>query len=409
LSHVDTVKERSPAEDETFFSIVDVTNGLSTIRKRSLQSSSVDATTTPLAAVPNLTPDLEREVPYPAKRQRLAKQQVKSRIFEPASTPKSPPLLDLSGQASRPSASDGPIPGPLGAGRKGSGAMHLVLPLTDLRNVEDSDGAYVQGAVEADIDKGPQSCSPRSYFPGMTAGDGTNINYEFSLGMSCQTTDLTLCAIPNDESEHENDETYENDDTEYENDETEYEIDKTKDTSNDNSRIACSDDLISKSNMRSHNQTRLLWLESDKQRLLSYKNKMGMGWADIFERFPNRTPGAIRLRYHMLAAREMEYEVEEILESMTRCKKLQYRAKWTGYKSDLGWYDASNFKNSVQRLHTFHESNPTQPGPPKRLEDWTRCFIEDRDDEDHSGDDEPCDEDAKEVLCRDVGVLLYSH
>lgn len=293
--------------------------------------------------MPNLIPDLEREVPYPAKRQRLAEQQAQSPILEPASTPKSTPLLDLSGQASRPSASDGPIPGPLGAGRKSSGAMHLVLPLTDLRNVEDSDGAYVQGAVEADIDKGPQSCSPRSYFPGMTAGDGTNINYESSLGMSCQTTDLTLCAIPNDETEHENDE-------------TEYENDKTKDISNDDPRVACSDGLISKSNMRSNKQTRLPWLASDKQRLLSYKNKMGLGWADMFERFPNRTPGAPRLRYHMLAAREMEYEVEEILESVTRRKKLQYRTKWTGYKSDLGWYDASNFKNSVQDSISF--TNP---------------------------------------------------
>ena len=73
-SHVNTVKERSLAEDETFFSMVNVTNGLATTRKRSLQSSSVDATAIPLAAVPNLTPDLEREVPYPAKRQRLAEQ-----------------------------------------------------------------------------------------------------------------------------------------------------------------------------------------------------------------------------------------------------------------------------------------------------------------------------------------------
>ena len=281
--------------------------------------------------MPNLTLDLKRKVPYPAKRQRLAEQQAQSCIFEPAS--ESPPLLDLSGQASRPSASDGPIHGPLGAGRKGSGAMHLVLPLTDLRNVEDSDGAYVQGAIEADINKGPQSCSPRSYFPGMTAGDGTNINYKSSLGMSCQTTDLTLCAIPNDETEHENDK------TEYENDETEYENDKTKDTSNDDPRVVCSDGLISKSN--SHKQAHLPWLESDEQRLLSCKNKIGMGWADIFERFPNRTPGAIRLRYHMLAAREMEYEVEEILESVTRRKKLQYRAKWTEYKMSA-WHPSSH-------------------------------------------------------------------
>jgi hypothetical protein len=248
--------------------------------------------------VPSFIPDLEREVPYPAKRQRLAERQAQSAILKPASTPNSTPLLDLS-------AGDGPIPSPLGAGREGDGAMSLVLPLTDLRDVEDGDSAYVQGTVkellqarrssppsegmegeqdvgwesdrrvmnrqgsgskvgenfeaelshnneacntppaksprrrrrawaldterepsstalrpldcntvpmrawqqvrssqpqqksiprQPDIDKGPQSCSPRSHSPGTTAGDGTNINHESGLGMSCQITDLMLCA-----------------------------------------------------------------------------------------------------------------------------------------------------------------------------------------------------------------------
>ncbi|KAF1939513.1 hypothetical protein EJ02DRAFT_456922, partial [Clathrospora elynae] len=90
-----------------------------------------------------------------------------------------------------------------------------------------------------------------------TAGNGTNINYESSLGMSCQTTDLTLCAIPNDKTEHKNNKTYENNKTEYKNNKTEYENDKTKDTSNDDPCVACSDGLISKGNMCSHKQTRL--------------------------------------------------------------------------------------------------------------------------------------------------------
>jgi hypothetical protein len=91
--------------------------------------------------VPSFIPDLEREVHYPAKRQRLAERQAQSPILEPASTPNPTPLLNLS-------AGDGPIPSPLGAGREGDGAMSLVLPPTDLRDVEDGDGAYVQGAVE---------------------------------------------------------------------------------------------------------------------------------------------------------------------------------------------------------------------------------------------------------------------
>jgi hypothetical protein len=106
-------------------------------------------------------------------------------------------------------------------------------------------------------------------------------------------------------------------------DETEYEDDKTEDASNDD---PCFDGLICKGNMRLHKKTRLPWLESDEQRLLSYKNKMGMVWGDIFERFPDRTPGAIRSRYRMLAAKDMEYDVEEVLESVIRHQKLQYRA-----------------------------------------------------------------------------------
>lgn len=33
------------------------------------------------------------------------------------------------------------------------------------------------------------------------------------------------------------------------------------------------------------------------------KDKMGMPWKDIFKRFPDRTPGAVKVRWHI--AREM--------------------------------------------------------------------------------------------------------
>ncbi|KAF1935358.1 hypothetical protein EJ02DRAFT_460451, partial [Clathrospora elynae] len=87
-----------------------------------------------------------------------------------------------------------------------------------------------------------------------TADNGTNINYESSLGMSCQITNLTLCAIPNNETEHKNNKTYKKDETEYENDKTKNKNDETKYKNNDDPRVACSDDLISKGNMRSHKQ-----------------------------------------------------------------------------------------------------------------------------------------------------------
>jgi len=86
------------------------------------------------------------------------------------------------------------------------------------------------------------------------------------------------------------------------------------------------------------------------------------------------------------ADEDNEYEVERILESRINRRKLQYRTKWVGYGKDPEWYDASNFKNSPYRLHDFHATNPTQPGPPERLWKWTQCWEEDRDAEDHNDD-----------------------
>lgn len=81
-----------------------------------------------------------------------------------------------------------------------------------------------------------------------------------------------------------------------------------------------------------------------------------------------------------------EYEVEGILDSRLYCGKIQYQAKWAGYEEDLKWYNASNFKNSPHRLWDFHEANPSHPGPPKKLEDWIRCWEIACD---HPDDDEP--------------------
>ncbi|KAF1966129.1 hypothetical protein BU23DRAFT_663728 [Bimuria novae-zelandiae CBS 107.79] len=47
-------------------------------------------------------------------------------------------------------------------------------------------------------------------------------------------------------------------------------------------------------------RTHTPWLESDEERLLSYKDKQGMEWMDICKRFPDRTPGAVKVRYYML-------------------------------------------------------------------------------------------------------------
>ena len=60
-----------------------------------------------------------------------------------------------------------------------------------------------------------------------------------------------------------------------------------------------------------------------------------------------------------------EYELEEILNSRYRYKKLQYKAKWKGYTAehDQEWYTADNFNNAELAVQQFHERYPRKPGP----------------------------------------------
>jgi hypothetical protein len=87
--------------------------------------------------VPEVKPDLGLENVYLAKRQRLAEGQAQSPTFEPASTPRSTSLLNLSGQTFPPGASDGPILSPRAADRKSDGDVSLAVPPSDLCDEED--------------------------------------------------------------------------------------------------------------------------------------------------------------------------------------------------------------------------------------------------------------------------------
>lgn len=60
---------------------------------------------------------------------------------------------------------------------------------------------------------------------------------------------------------------------------------------------------LSKGDRRFRKRTRVPWLESDEERLLSYRDRMGMEWKDICKRFPERSPGAIQVRYYTLCKR----------------------------------------------------------------------------------------------------------
>ena len=64
---------------------------------------------------------------------------------------------------------------------------------------------------------------------------------------------------------------------------------------------------------------------------------------------------------------EPEYELDEIIDSRLHYRKLQYRAKWTGYppEHDKTWYTATNFENAEFARKQFHERYPGKPD-----QDW---------------------------------------
>jgi transposase InsO family protein len=88
--------------------------------------------------------------------------------------------------------------------------------------------------------------------------------------------------------------------------------------------------------------------------------------------------------------REYEYEVDKILDCrLFRKKTLQYKVSWVGWDPDDTWYPASDFKNSPYALQRYHNENPNGPPPPKRLDEWTRCYKANQTDPDHPDDDKP--------------------
>ena len=68
-----------------------------------------------------------------------------------------------------------------------------------------------------------------------------------------------------------------------------------------------------------------------------------------------------------------EWEVEEILASKLVWKSLFYQVNWKGYDPNPTWYLAWNFVGCPQKLQEFHTNYLEQVGPPKYLDEWTRC------------------------------------
>ncbi|KAF2786132.1 hypothetical protein K505DRAFT_368487 [Melanomma pulvis-pyrius CBS 109.77] len=63
---------------------------------------------------------------------------------------------------------------------------------------------------------------------------------------------------------------------------------------------ASSGQRLSRGDVCFRKRTRVPWLESDDLRSLAYGKNMDMEWKDIFELFPDRTPGAVWTLWHML-------------------------------------------------------------------------------------------------------------
>jgi hypothetical protein len=199
------------------------------------------------------------------------------------------------------------------------------------------------------MDKRPLSCSPRALSPGTKAGGETNINHRPSVDMSYQITDLTLSAVPNSSSivtavirYHDSKRPLDptalgprflggdgkviritqlspdswmllgyryGDDasgpctgrglkvdwmSEPHSDAANHETNSLDDDWDEKTERG--EENIETCGKRKH----IPWLESDEVLLLSLKDKQGMEWKEICKRFPDRTPGAVQVRYYML-------------------------------------------------------------------------------------------------------------
>jgi len=69
---------------------------------------------------------------------------------------------------------------------------------------------------------------------------------------------------------------------------------------------AGSDEGSHRGDTRFRQRTHRPWLKSDEERLLAYKDRMEMEWEDIFKYFPDRSHGAIKLRYYTLRKKDPE-------------------------------------------------------------------------------------------------------
>src|SRR3954465_5264238 len=70
---------------------------------------------------------------------------------------------------------------------------------------------------------------------------------------------------------------------------------------------------------------------------------------------------------------ELEYKVEEILDSRVHWRKLEYLIKWKGYPlEERSWEPEDALTNAPQVVKRFHQEHPSAPS---RMDIHTLTFV----------------------------------
>ena len=65
---------------------------------------------------------------------------------------------------------------------------------------------------------------------------------------------------------------------------------------------------------------------------------------------------------HITEDRDSEWEVDHIMDSHLKNKKLKYLVHWRGYDDlDHTWEPKSNLGNAKDAIHDFHDSHSSAP------------------------------------------------
>ncbi|KAF2806405.1 uncharacterized protein BDZ99DRAFT_479661 [Mytilinidion resinicola] len=129
------------------------------------------------------------------------------------------------------------------------------------------------------------------------------------------------------------------------------------------------DPRFNRGEMRFRPRTRVSWLQSDDLRLLTYRNNMAMEWKKIFELFPDRTPGAIRTRYHMLQGKSSIamccFSLEKYLGQYPQIEQPDLRIRYLEmlYQGCIANIQREALTNSHNGSLQFSDAFPIVPAP----------------------------------------------